>query len=63
MQDLVNPLEVVLAQSRKFDERLVIVLPTRQKAEVVAFANREEISIGALVRRALKREVRQGEAA
>jgi hypothetical protein len=52
-----------MAGTRKFDERLVIVLPTHQKAEIVALANREEMSIGALVRRALKREVRSGAAA
>ena len=52
-----------MAKSRKFDERLVIVLPTHQKAEIVALANREEISIGTLVRRALKREMQQAEAA
>jgi hypothetical protein len=48
---------------RKFHERIAVVLPSSQKAEIMALAEREDISVGALVRRALRREVRQSEAA
>jgi hypothetical protein len=56
-------LEVAMSRPRTMNERLAIVLPVHQKAEVIALANREEISIGTLVRRALKRELRHTEAA
>ncbi len=46
-----------MSRNRKFDERLVLVLPANQKAAVFAYANREEISVSCLVRRALKREL------
>ncbi len=46
-----------MSRNRKFNERLVLVLPAYQKAEVVALADREEISVSCLVRRALKHEL------
>jgi len=52
-----------MSRTRTMNERLAIVLPPHQKAEIVALAQREEISIGTLVRRALKRELREVEAA
>lgn len=52
-----------MARTRTMKDRLAIVLPPHQKAEIVALASREEISIGTLVRRALKRELREAEVA
>ena len=41
----------------KFHERLFIVLSPQQKFEVAALAHRENLSMGAVVRRALQREL------
>ena len=41
----------------KFHERLFVVLSPKQKDEVAALADRENTSIGAIVRRALQREL------
>lgn len=47
----------------RYHERLFVVLTEQQKARVVALADRENTSIGAIVRRALSRELRELEAA
>lgn len=46
-----------MSRVAKFHERLVVVVPPRQKAEIIALADRENLSMGAIVRRALQREL------